>query len=29
MECQRCQGLMIRESFLDLRDDTGQLSFNG
>lgn len=29
MNCQRCQGLMIRESFLDLRDDTGQLSFNG
>jgi len=29
MECQRCQGLMIRESCLDIQDDTGQLSFNG
>lgn len=29
MSCQRCRGCMIRESFVDLRDDTGQLMFEG
>jgi len=29
MNCQRCHGFMIRESFLDMRDDTGCLSFKG
>lgn len=29
MNCQRCRGFMIRESFLDMRDDTGHLSFDG
>jgi len=29
MYCKRCNGLMIRDSFLDLRDDTGRLTFEG
>lgn len=29
MSCQRCKGYMIREAFIDLRDDTGHLSFDG
>lgn len=29
MDCQRCQGRMIRDSFVDLRDDTGQMAFSG
>jgi hypothetical protein len=29
MDCRRCDGLMIRDSFLDLRDDTGRLKFEG
>ncbi len=29
MGCQRCNGFMIRESFLDLRDDSGRLMFEG
>jgi len=29
MCCKRCNGLMIRDSFLDLRDDTGRLNFEG
>jgi len=29
MDCRRCHGLMIRDSFVDLRDDTGRLNFNG
>ena len=29
MNCQRCNGLMIHDSFLDLRDDTGRLGFDG
>ena len=29
MKCERCHGFMMRESFLDLRDDTGQMTFNG
>ena len=27
MTCARCQGWMVRESFTDLLDDTGQLDF--
>ncbi len=29
MCCQRCNGLMIRDSFVDIRDDTGRLKFEG
>lgn len=29
MRCRRCNGLMIREWFLDLQDDTGGLKFEG
>ena len=29
MCCQRCNGLMIRDSFVNLRDDTGRLKFEG
>lgn len=29
MDCQRCCGLMITDSFLDLRDDMGRLKFEG
>jgi hypothetical protein len=29
MNCQRCRGYMIRDSFVDLRDDTGRLMFEG
>lgn len=29
MGCSRCRGYMIRDSFLDLRDDTGCLQFEG
>jgi hypothetical protein len=29
MCCHRCKGLMIRDSFVDLRDDTGRLTFEG
>ena len=29
MCCKRCNGLMIRDSFLDLRDDTGRFNFEG
>lgn len=29
MCCQRCHGFMIRDSFIDLRDDTGRVQFDG
>lgn len=29
MTCTRCQGLMVRDQFVDLRDDTGRLEFPG
>ncbi len=29
MSCPRCSGFMISESFHDLKDDTGKLSFKG
>lgn len=29
MRCQRCRGCLIRDSFEDLRDDTGHLQFEG
>ena len=29
MKCPRCTGQMVYESFQDLRDDTGSLSFCG
>jgi len=29
MCCQRCHGLMVKDSFVDLRDDTGHLKFQG
>ncbi|MDP3598516.1 MAG: hypothetical protein Q8S75_16145 [Nitrospirota bacterium] len=29
MCCHRCNGLMLRDSFVDLRDDTGRLTFEG
>jgi len=29
MRCQRCKGHMIRDSFVDLRDDTGHLHCEG
>ena len=29
MRCPRCESLMVNESFYDLLDDTGQLSFEG
>jgi len=29
MGCQRCKGLMIPDSFVDFRDDTGHLMFKG
>lgn len=29
MHCQRCRGYMIRDSFVDLRDDTGRVLFEG
>ncbi len=29
MSCQRCNGCMIRDSFCDLRDDTGTVAFQG
>lgn len=29
MPCQRCNGLMIRDMFCDLRDDTGTVAFQG
>ena len=29
MQCGRCHGLMITESFTDLLDDTGKLRFAG
>lgn len=29
MGCQRCKGLMIPDCFVDLRDDTGRLKFEG
>ncbi len=27
MRCGRCRGCMIREQFMDLQDDTGQVNF--
>ena len=27
MRCQRCQGCMIKDTCMDLRDDTGQIAF--
>lgn len=27
MRCNRCRGCMIRDQFLDLLDDTGQVNF--
>lgn len=29
MGCQRCKGMMIADCFVDLRDDTGRLKFEG
>ncbi len=29
MRCVRCQGLMVRDHFYDLLDDTGLLSIRG
>lgn len=29
MECQRCRGLMVSDSFTDLLDETGQIRFGG
>lgn len=29
MKCVRCRGLMVRDHFYDLLDDTGRLSFRG
>ena len=29
MQCQRCNGLMVLERFDDIRDDTGQINFEG
>lgn len=29
MGCPRCKGLMVPDRFLDLRDDTGSLKFEG
>lgn len=29
MQCHRCKGLMIPESFLDIMDDTGRFRFHG
>jgi hypothetical protein len=27
--CTRCRSLMVKDFFMDMLDDTGQLSFNG
>ncbi|MCI0527102.1 MAG: hypothetical protein L0Y56_06625 [Nitrospira sp.] len=27
--CQRCQGLMVKDHFIDLLDDTGKIQFLG
>jgi len=29
MDCRRCHGLMVKDSFVDLRDATGYLKFQG
>ena len=29
MQCARCKGLMVIERFDDVRDDTGQIHFEG
>jgi len=29
MHCPRCKGVMVRDVFEDLMDDTGSLFFNG
>lgn len=29
MKCPRCKGVMVKEVFEDLFDDTGSLCFNG
>ena len=29
MRCRRCRGLMVREQFYDMLDDSGFLSFYG
>ena len=29
MQCPRCNGLMVLERFDDIRDDTGQIHFDG
>jgi len=29
MQCLRCNGLMVLERFDDIRDDTGQIHFEG
>jgi len=29
MRCPRCKGLMVRERFQDIGDDTGQIYFEG
>ncbi len=28
MRCQRCQGCMIEDTCMDLRDDTGRIAFD-
>ncbi len=29
MTCPRCKGIMVRDTFEDMQDDTGALSFPG
>lgn len=29
MTCTRCRGCMVMDQFMDMRDDTGQLEFQG
>ncbi len=29
MDCPRCDGVMVRDAFEDMQDDTGTLSFYG
>lgn len=29
MRCPRCKGMMVKERFQDIQDDTGQIYFHG
>lgn len=29
MRCPRCKGMMVKERFQDIEDDTGQIYFHG